>query len=95
VIKNNSVNNKDLGKVKPSDIDYEQLKKLEFFLMNKYGALISMNDMAQIFHKSYDGFRISMVNAESPSAIALGQARKKIGRRVYFRSLDVAKIIMA
>lgn len=77
-----------------SSSEMERLCKLELVLTSKYGVLISMKDMAEILHKSYDGFRMSMIKNDSQAAESLNKAKKKIGRRVYFRSLDVAKIIM-
>ena len=73
--------------------DEELLKELKVQLVNKYGYLITMHDMAKLLHRSYEGLRRLTVEDER-LAKKLKAAKKKIGRRVYFRTLDVARILM-
>lgn len=62
------------------------------FLHHKYGPLMSMDALATTFDRSKEGLRVSL-NSSSDFADAINAAKRKCGRRVYFKSADIAKII--
>ncbi len=62
------------------------------FLHDKYGPLMSMDALAATFDRSKEGLRVSL-NSSSDFADAINAAKRKCGRRVYFKSTEIAKII--
>lgn len=64
----------------------------ESFLLEKFGPLISLEQLAGILDRSVDGLRLSL-SQNGEIAQKFGPARQKIGRRVYFRSALVAPIL--
>lgn len=62
------------------------------YLHEKYGPLMSMDALATTFDRSKEGLRVSL-NSSSDFADAINAAKRKCGRRVYFKSADIAKII--
>lgn len=66
----------------------------EDLLVDKYGPLLSLPQLAELLKRSPDGLRLAL-RSESEFALQWNQARRKIGRRVYFRAPDVARLIDA
>lgn len=66
----------------------------ENFLLQKFGPLLSLEQLACLLDRSVDGFRLSL-RQEGEMAQKFNPARKKIGRRVYFRSALVAQVLDA
>lgn len=64
----------------------------ESYLLEKYGPLLSLEQLAGLLHRSVDGFRLSL-RQDGELSSKFNPARKKIGRRVYFRSALVAPIL--
>lgn len=64
----------------------------EKLLIETYGPLLSLDELAQILKRSRDGLRLSL-RSNSEFASTWSSARIKIGKRVYFRSADVARLI--
>lgn len=65
----------------------------EEILLSQYRSpLLTLTQLAQILNRSPDGLRISL-NNRSPVAQDLNAARVKIGRRVFFKTVQIAKII--
>lgn len=65
---------------------------IEEVLLNRYGPLLSVNQLASILDRSPDGLRISLRTASAWSA-KINATRLKIGRRVYFRTSQVADML--
>ena len=65
---------------------------IEEMLLNRYGPLLSVNQLASILDRSPDGLRISLRTASDWSA-KINASRLKIGRRVYFRTSQVAELM--
>ena len=65
---------------------------LEEQLNEKYGILMSFEDLAEVLKRSKNGLRITLQQDNEVSR-RFNQARKKIGRRVYFATSKVAKAI--
>lgn len=66
----------------------------ERFLLEKYGPLLSLIQLAGLLDRSVDGLRLSLSH-EGEMSKKFNPARKKIGRRVYFRSSLIAPILDA
>jgi len=64
----------------------------EQFLLEKYGPVLSLSQLAGLLDRSTDGLRLSLLS-NSDLSRKLNPARLKIGRRVYFQTLLVAKVI--
>ena len=61
----------------------------EVFLLEKYGPLMSLGQLAKLLDRSVDGLRLSLSH-EGAMSQKFNPARQKIGRRVYFKSVLVA-----
>lgn len=65
----------------------------EEILLSQYRSpLLTLTQLAHILNRSPDGLRISLTN-KSPVSQELNAARVKIGRRVFFKTVQIAKII--
>ena len=62
------------------------------FMLHKYGPLLSLAQLAGLFDRSTDGVRLSLLH-DSDFSRRINPAKLKIGRRVYFRTELVAKVI--
>jgi hypothetical protein len=65
---------------------------IEQILVEKYGVLLTLPQLAETLKRSPDGLRLTL---RSPSEFSarMNAARIKLGRRVYFRTPQVAKLI--
>ena len=64
----------------------------ENYLLEKFGPLISLVQLAGLLDRSADGLRLSL-SQDGELSRKFNPARKKIGRRVYFRSSLVAQAL--
>jgi hypothetical protein len=64
----------------------------ENYLLEKFGPLISLEQLAGLLNRSVNGLRLSLTQ-DGEMRKKFNPARKKIGRRVYFRSRLVAPIL--
>ncbi len=62
------------------------------FLQDNYGPLMSMEALAKTFDRSKEGLRVCL-SSQSNFSKAINTAKKKCGRRVYFRTVVIAQII--
>lgn len=62
------------------------------YLQAEYGPLMSLEALAKILDRSPQGLRVSL-NSNSEISIAINSTKRKIGRRVYFQTEQIAKII--
>lgn len=65
---------------------------IEDTLLNRFGPLLSIAQLAAILDRSPDGLRISL-RTTNEWAQRINKARLKIGRRVYFRTSQVAEVL--
>jgi hypothetical protein len=65
---------------------------IEQSLIDNYGYLLTLSDVAKVLKRSPDGLRVSL-GRENEVSRKLNPAKKKIGRRVYFRVSAVAELI--
>ena len=64
----------------------------EQILIERYGPLLTMAQLAELLHRSSDGLRLTL-RGGSDLAESLRQGRRKMGRRVLFRAEIVARIL--
>lgn len=62
-------------------------------MFEKYGPLLTLAQLAQMLDRSTDGMRMALSDA-SPYAKQLNLAKVRIGRRIYFRTPDVAQLLL-
>lgn len=62
------------------------------YFFTKYGALMTLADLALMLDRSYDGLRMSL-RSRSELYDAINDARVRMGRRVYFSTAKIAAII--
>lgn len=65
---------------------------MQHSLQERYGPLLSMSHLAELLHRSPDGLRIAL-RATDGYAARINGAKIKIGRRVYFRTQDIADLL--
>ncbi|RJG14316.1 DNA-binding protein [Pseudomonas cavernicola] len=61
-------------------------------ISGKYGPLLSLQELAEILHRSPDGLRIAL-RGEQAYAKKLNSTKVKIGRRIYFSTPAIARLI--
>jgi hypothetical protein len=66
--------------------------QIEEALTNKYGPLMSVAMLAACLDRSTEGLRISL-RTDSDWSKPINAARLKIGRRVYFRTAQIALVL--
>ena len=62
-------------------------------MFDRYGPLLTLLQLAQMLSRSPDGVRIAL-RESNPYAERLNAAKVRIGRRIYFRTPDVAQILL-
>lgn len=65
---------------------------LEDKLTDKYGVLMTIENLAEVLNRSKNGLRITLQQDNEMSRL-FNQARQKFGRRVYFNTPEVAQIL--
>ncbi len=63
------------------------------YLLTHYGPLMTLKHVAEILHATPNGLRMSIARKREPFATALADARRRLGRRVYFEARRVAQVI--
>lgn len=64
----------------------------EEFLLRQYGPLLSLTQLAGILDRSTDGVRLSLLS-DSEFSRQIRPTKIKLGRRIYFRTELIAKVI--
>lgn len=67
---------------------------LENQLTERFGLLMSQTQLAELLGRSTGGLRYSLSYPSDASTRALKACGRKIGRRVYYPALEVARIIV-
>lgn len=65
---------------------------IEEALTGQYGPLLSMAQLAKVLDRSAEGLRVSLRN-DTEWAKQLNATKMKLGRRVYFRTAEIAKFL--
>jgi hypothetical protein len=63
-------------------------------LSKHFGPLLTQHQLATLLDRSLGGLRYSLCRAENPDMVALKACGRKIGRRVYYPTCAVARIVM-
>ncbi len=63
------------------------------YLLTHYGPLLTLKHLAEVMHTTPNGVRMAIARKRQPLAIALANAKRQLGRRVYFEARLVAEII--
>jgi len=63
------------------------------YLLDRYGPLLTLKHLAEVMHSTPSGLRMALARGQQPYARALAQARRRLGRRVYFEARRVAECI--
>lgn len=66
--------------------------QIEEALNKQYGPLLSIHQLAKVLDRSAEGLRLSL-RTDSEWARPINAARLKLGRRVYFRTAEIAKAL--
>lgn len=66
---------------------------LEEKISEKYGLLLSAEQLADLLGRSTNGLRFALTNSTDPTFLALRRCARKVGRRVYYPAPRVAQII--
>lgn len=62
-------------------------------MIERYGELMTYEQLAGLLKRSESGLRVTMARRTSSAAQVLDNARIRIGRRVYFRTSQIAEMI--
>lgn len=62
-------------------------------LIERYGVLLSYGQLAEVLGRQPDGLRISLARQRDEWTIQINAAKVRFGRRVLFRSADIAQLI--
>lgn len=65
---------------------------IEETLTREYGPLLSVAQLAKVLDRSVEGLRICL-RTESEWSKAVNATKLKLGRRVYFRTAEIAKVL--
>jgi hypothetical protein len=67
---------------------------IEEILVNQYGPLLSLAELAMILDRSPGGLRCSLRSSREWVS-RINAARLRLGRRVYFRTTEIANVLDA
>jgi hypothetical protein len=62
-------------------------------LKERYSVLLTLSQLAEVLNRSPDGLRISLSSSHSDWASQINSTKIRIGRRVYFRTEGIARLI--
>jgi len=62
------------------------------YLQNQYGPLMNLSAVAKTFDRSKEGLRVCL-SSNTPFSVAVNSAKKRYGRRVYFKTEIIAELI--
>ncbi|MCY1394938.1 hypothetical protein D9M71_98660 [compost metagenome] len=75
------------------DIDrVETARRLEQQLNERYGVVLNIDNLAEVFHRTPGGLRWTLAQ-DNEFSRAINASRIRIGRRTYFRATDVAALL--
>ena len=63
------------------------------YLLANYGPLLTLKHLAEVMHATPNGLRMAIVRHRQPLAAALADAKRQVGRRLYFEARVVADAI--
>lgn len=69
-----------------------QTMQIEETLTKQYGPLLSVAQLAKVLDRSAEGLRITL-RTDSDWSTRINVTKLKLGRRVYFRTAEIALIL--
>ncbi|HII2943175.1 TPA: DNA-binding protein [Pseudomonas aeruginosa] len=66
---------------------------MEDTLLQRFGPLMSLAQLAGLLDRSPDGLRISLRATNNEWTQRVNKARLKIGLRIYFRTSQIAEVL--
>ncbi len=72
----------------------QQIDEFAKELSEHFGPLLTQHQLATLLDRSLGGLRYSLCRAQKPDMVALKACGRKIGRRVYYPTCVVARIVM-
>jgi hypothetical protein len=72
----------------------QQIDEFAKELSEHFGPLLTHPQLATLLDRSLGGLRYSLCRAQKPDMVALKACGRKIGRRVYYPTCVVARIVM-
>lgn len=63
------------------------------YLLQQYGPLLTLKHVAELMHSTPNGVRMAISRQNQAFAVGLSNARRRLGRRVYFEARRVAEVI--
>jgi hypothetical protein len=82
------------GKMKAHMVRRKTAMTIEEILVKEYGPLLSFAELAMILDRSPDGLRTSL-RSTGEWVGRINAARLRLGRRVYFRTSEIANVLDA
>ena len=76
------------------DIESPSVVTLENQITERYGLLLSQTHLAALLGRTTGGLRYSLSYPSDQQTQALKACGRKIGRRVYYPAIEVARIII-
>jgi hypothetical protein len=68
---------------------------IEEALLNKHGCLLTVAALAEVLGRSPEGLRISLRSTNTSDwALRVNATKLRIGRRIYFRTSEIASILV-
>lgn len=67
--------------------------EMEQILLEKYGPLMTLSVLAGLLNRTTDGLRLFLMRRDCEMSEKLNTARLKVGRRVYFRTNAISRIL--
>jgi hypothetical protein len=64
------------------------------FLQARYGAVMTLEQLAQTLSRKPEGLRMALLNSNEPWVISLNASKRYIGRRMYFSTELVAELLL-
>jgi hypothetical protein len=61
-------------------------------MVGRYGPLMGLSELAETLKRPLHGVRMSLARQRDDSTRRLNSSKVRIGRRVYFRTIEVARI---
>lgn len=71
----------------------EEISPTHRYLLAQYGPLLTVAHLAEIMHTSPNGLRMAIARKRQPLGVAFANAKRLLGRRIYFDARRVAEAI--
>ncbi|HBP5441054.1 hypothetical protein IPC665_16185 [Pseudomonas aeruginosa] len=65
------------------------------FLLERYGSLMTVDQLAQVLSRKSSGLRGALQKPTEPWMLELNRVKRRIGRRLYFPTSSVAELLDA